>query len=232
MILYSYFGTASTAQVHLPDDVADQRAPLQHPARHPPAHQFTCRRSRPRRKFLKKNPQTACKCPSEYERKTRPTENELADVHTTLENGHDSARRRLPISCTAVGGRRITPERQRRIDYSKSRWRSGARVPACTIGRRARRRRRRASSRSSGRQQRVVLLSNVDHTAVKETAAWWYGGGAARQPPEHAQQQYNRAHVLRRAVYSGNPSIDRVARPSPHSRAAALPPSSTDQYSH
>jgi len=29
---------------------------------------------------------------------------------------------------------------------------------------------------------------------------WWYGGGAARQRPEHAQQQYNRAHVLRRGV--------------------------------
>jgi len=29
---------------------------------------------------------------------------------------------------------------------------------------------------------------------------WWYGGGAARQRPEHAQQQYNRAHVLHRGV--------------------------------
>lgn len=59
---------------------------------------------------------------------------------------------------------------------------------------------------TSSRQQRVVLLSNVDRAAVPT------GGGEARRQSVHAQQQYNRAHVLHRGARQSAAAPPQIAR--------------------
>jgi len=107
-------------------------------------------------------------------------------------------------------------ERQRRIDYSKSRRRSGARVPACIIGRRARRR----------QQQQQTTTCCVAQLRRPGGGGGPRGGGAARRQSVHAQQQYNRAHVLHRGARQSAAAPPQIARydrrPTPDRSFAAV----------
>ncbi|KAF0765483.1 Uncharacterized protein FWK35_00005879 [Aphis craccivora] len=228
---------ARATQVHLPDDGGDDRPTVPPPIRArfatppptlPPIG-FTCARVWPslrteKKFFLKKKirKRRARRVRRARAENTRPAENELANVRThNTRNGRDSARR-LPISCTAVGGRRIARSGNAALITPNP---GGGLVPVCP---RVSSGGEHAAASSSSRQQRVVLLSYVDRAAAAVPAVEVRRGDSRymRNNNTTGPMCFTAAHGSRRQPLRR--SRGTIVAPL---LTVALPPSPTDQHS-